>query len=111
MDREQSISEVLLAPLLDAPEARLDDLIEATEATTCQTEDATVDPSEDNKDIYIEEDNTIIHPTKSSHVDFGKSKTKEGHIEVLNRFGYIDWVRLGGDDLLPKSKEYEVVVF
>jgi hypothetical protein len=51
-----------------------------------------VDPSEDNDDIDIEEDNTIIHTTKPSHVDFGKSKIKEGYIEVLNRFGYIDWV-------------------
>lgn len=46
-------------------------------------------PSEDSDDIDIEEDNTIIHPTKPSHVDFGKSKIKEGHIEVLNQFGYI----------------------
>jgi hypothetical protein len=29
----------------------------------------------------FEEDNTIIRPTKPSHVDFGKSKIKEGHIE------------------------------
>jgi hypothetical protein len=47
-------------------------------------------------------------------VDYGKSKVKGGHIEVLNRFGYIDnvdWVRLGGDDLVSKLKEDEVVVF
>jgi hypothetical protein len=41
-------------------------------------------------DIDVEEDNTIIRPTKPSHVDFEKSKIKEGHIEVLNYFGYID---------------------
>jgi hypothetical protein len=37
---------------------------------------------------------------KPSYVDFGKSKIKGGHIEVLNHFGCIDnvdWVRLGGD--------------
>jgi hypothetical protein len=39
-----------------------------------------MDPSKDSDDIDIEEDNTIIRPTKSSHVDFGKPKTKEGHI-------------------------------
>jgi hypothetical protein len=48
-----------------------------------------VDPSEDNEDIDIEEDSTVIRPTKQSHVEFGKSNTKEGHIEVFNRFGYI----------------------
>jgi hypothetical protein len=56
----------------------------------------------------------IIRPTKPSHVDFGKSKIKEGHIEVLNRFSYMDnveWVQLGGDKLVLNPKENEVVVF
>jgi hypothetical protein len=47
-------------------------------------------------------------------VDFGKSKIKEGHIEVLNCFGYIDnieWVRLGADELVPIPREDEVVMF
>jgi hypothetical protein len=87
---EQSVPEALLAPSSDALETRLDDLTKAARATTCQTDAAVVDPSKDNGDISIEEDNTNICPTKSSHVDFGSSKTKEGHIEVLNRFGYID---------------------
>jgi hypothetical protein len=57
---------------------------------------------------------TTLHPTKPSHVNYDKSRIKGGHIEVLNRFGYIDnvdWVQLGGDDLVPKPKEDEVVVF
>jgi hypothetical protein len=47
-------------------------------------------------------------------MNFGKSKIKGGHIEVLDRFGYVDnvnWVRLGGDDLVLNTKEDEVVVF
>jgi hypothetical protein len=51
---------------------------------------------------------------KPSHVNFGKSKIKGGHIEVLNRSGYIDnvdWVRLRGDDLVPEPKEDGVIVF
>jgi hypothetical protein len=70
--------------------------------------------SEDCDSIDIEEDNTIICPTKPSHVDFAKSKIKGGNIEVLNCFGYIDnvdWVRLGGDDLVLNPKEDKVVVF
>jgi hypothetical protein len=62
-------------------------------------------------DMGFEEDNTIIRSMKPSHVNFGKSKIKEGHIEILNRFGYIDWVQLGGDELVPSSREEEVVVF
>jgi hypothetical protein len=47
-------------------------------------------------------------------VDFKKSKIKGGHMEVLTRFDYIDnieWVPLGGDDLVLKPKEDEVVIF
>jgi hypothetical protein len=105
---------VSLASSLDVPETKVEDLSATTEATACQTEAATVDPSEDSDDIDIEEDITIICSTKPSHMDFGKSKIKGGHIEVLNRFGYIDninWVRLGGDDLVSMPKEDKVVVF
>jgi hypothetical protein len=70
--------------------------------------------SEDIDNIDNEEDNIIIRPTKPSDVDFGKSKIKGGHIEVLNRFEYIDnvdWVWLGGDDLVLNPKEDKVVMF
>jgi hypothetical protein len=53
---------------------------------------------DDNEDIDIEEDNTIIRPTKPSHVNFGKFTIKGGHVEVLTKFDYIDEVdrvRLG----------------
>jgi hypothetical protein len=73
-----------------------------------------MNPSEDSNNIDIEEDNTIIRPTKLSHVDFNKSKIKGGHNEVLNRLGYIDnvdWVRLRGDELVPNPKEDEVIMF
>ena len=48
-----------------------------------------MNPSEDSDDIDIEEDSAIIRSTKPSHVDFGKSMIKGGHIEVLNHFGYM----------------------
>jgi hypothetical protein len=73
-------------------------LVSTVEATSSQAEASVVNPSKDNADIDIEEDITTIRPTKPGHVNFGKSKIKGGHIEVLNRFGYIDnveWVRLG----------------
>lgn len=43
-----------------------------------------------------------------------ESQRLKDDIEVLTRFDYIEnveWVRLGGDDLVPKPKEGEVVVF
>jgi hypothetical protein len=88
MTREQFVLEVLLAPSFGAPKARIEDLNGAAKATACQAEAIVVDPSEDSRDIDIKEYDTIIHPTIPSHVDFGKSKTKDGHIEVFNQFGY-----------------------
>jgi hypothetical protein len=76
-----------------------------------QADAGSLNQSEDSLEMDFEEDNMIIRHTKPSHMDFGKSKIKEGHIEVLNCFGYIDWVRLGGDELVPIPREDEVVVF
>lgn len=107
MVEEQTILGVLLAPLSDAPETTIEVMVSQAEA-------GTVDPSGDNDNIDIKEDNTTIRTTKQSHMNFGESKVKGGYIEVLNRFGYIDnidWVRLGCDDLVPKPKGDKVVVF
>jgi hypothetical protein len=114
MARDQSTAEVSLAPSSDALELRIKSLSTTVEATASQAKASATNPSEDSDDIDIEEDNTTICPMKPSHLNFGKSKIKGGHIEVLNRVGYIenvDWVRPGGDDLAPKPKEDEVVVF
>jgi hypothetical protein len=56
-------------------------LVVAAEATSSQVEATIVNPfeglGEDNDDIDTEEDNTMIRPTKPSHVDFRKSRLKE----------------------------------
>jgi hypothetical protein len=47
---------------------------------------ADLDESESDKEDdegFEEEDNSDICPTKPSHVDFGKSIIKEGHVEVM----------------------------
>ena len=72
------------------------------EATMPSINDDAMDPTkgsdDDSQHIEIAEDNNGIHPTKPSHVDFGKSTIKEGHIEVLTKFHCIvdiSLVRLG----------------
>jgi hypothetical protein len=54
-----------------------------TKVTTYQAESTVVDPFEDNDDINIEEDSTIIRPTKPNHVDFAVSKLKEYTLRYL----------------------------
>lgn len=104
----------MLTPSADVLEARAEELVQATRATTSQAKAGSLNQSEDSDTIDIEEDNTIINPKKPSHVDFGKSNIKEGHVEVLNHFDNIDnieWVRLGGDELVPSPREDKVVMF
>jgi hypothetical protein len=93
---------------------RVEEFVSAAGATASQAKASSMNLSEDSEKIDIEEDNTIIRPTKPSHVDFGKSKIKEGHTEVLNCFGCIDnvdWVQLGSDGLVSNPKQDEVVMF
>jgi hypothetical protein len=91
---EQLVSEMALVLVSDAPKVRKEGSIVVAKATVPCAKDAVVDPAEgsddDSEDIYIEEDNKIIRPKKPSHVDFGKSTIKRGHIEVLTKFHFID---------------------
>ena len=107
---EQVALELALVHAPDVPSPAM-----AAKATSLQAEGAAADSSEGSSDnIDIDEDNTIIHHMKPSHVDFRKSKIIGWHIEVLTKSDFIDiveWVRLGGDDLVSKPKEDEVVVF
>jgi hypothetical protein len=80
------------------PDAQNEEFAPATGTITSQAEAGSLNQSEDSVNMDFEENNTVICPTKPSHMDFEKSMIKERHIEVLNRFGYIDnidWVRLG----------------
>jgi hypothetical protein len=90
MIREQSGVGVPLAPSSSVQETKVEEFISRIEATASQVEASSMNPSEDSDNIDIKEDSTTIRPTKPSHMDFGKSKIKGGHNDVLNRFGYID---------------------
>jgi hypothetical protein len=40
---------------------------------------------EEDEEGFEEEDDSNIHPTKPSHVDFGKSIIKKGHVNVMKK--------------------------
>jgi hypothetical protein len=55
-------------------------------------------------------------PSKLSHLEFGKSTITEGDMSKLMRLGYFseakkELVCFGGEDITPKPKKNEVVVF
>lgn len=63
-----------------------------------------------------EEDFSILHPNKPSHIVFGKSTVKSEDLNMLKRLGYIgqkddNKIRFAGDEVIPQPKSDEVVVF
>jgi hypothetical protein len=89
-----------------------------SEQTTA--EDATVEAeqtvAEDGSDDENEEDNNILSPSKPSHIEFGKSTVTEKDLDVMKKLGYFGedeskLIRFAGEEVIPKPKEDEVVVF
>jgi hypothetical protein len=90
MAGEQRVVEMSLTPSSDMLETRVQEFASTAGATASQAKVDSMNLSKDSGNIDIEEESTIMRPMKPSHVDFGKSKIKGGHIEVLHCFGYID---------------------
>jgi hypothetical protein len=71
--------------------------------------------SSDNKDFDMESDNDDAkdQPWRPSHVVFGKSTVKRGHIEAMKGKYFCDTtiVRVGGENTVPLPEADEVVVF
>jgi hypothetical protein len=67
-------------------------------------------------DNESEEDDSIMFPTKPSHVEFGKSIVKAEDLVVMKNLGYYGdnedgLIRFAGEEVIPKPKVDEVVVF
>jgi hypothetical protein len=74
MAGEQPVLELALALVSKTPETKVEGSVVEIEAPASQVEGVVVDSTEgsddDTKNIDIEEENIINHPTKPSHVDF-----------------------------------------
>jgi hypothetical protein len=87
---------------------------EATaEDATAETEQTV---AEDGSDRESEEDNSILSPTKPSHIEFGRSTVTVGDLVVMKKLGYFgenddELIRFAKEEVVPESKEDEVVVF
>jgi hypothetical protein len=69
----------------------------------------------DAEEIESEDDYSAV-PSKPSHLEFGKSTIIEGDMSKLIKLGYFseakkELVRFGGEEITPKPKKDEVVVF
>jgi hypothetical protein len=76
------------------------------EEATAETEQTV---AEDGSDSESEEDNNILSPTKSSHIEFGRSTITAGDLVVMKKLGYFGE---NDDELICFAKEEVVhVVF
>jgi hypothetical protein len=72
--------------------------------------------AEIESDRESEEDDSILCPTKPSHIEFGKSTVKAEDLVVMKKLGYFrendnELIRFAGEEIIPEPKEDEVVVF
>jgi hypothetical protein len=78
-----------------------------------EVEQAVTEVESDNES---EDDDSILCPTKPSHVEFGRSTVKAEDLILMKKLGYFgenddELVRFAGEDKIPEPKEDEVVVF
>ena len=83
------------------------------EVETAEAQQAVV---EDRSDDEIEEDNSILSPSKPSHIEFGKSTMSAEDLVMMKKLGYFGeneskLIRFAGEEVVPEPKEDEVVVF
>jgi hypothetical protein len=72
--------------------------------------------TEVESDNESEEDDSILCPTKHSHVEFGKSTVRAEDLVVMKKLGYFgenedELIRFAGKGVIPEPKEDEIVVF
>jgi hypothetical protein len=62
------------------------------------------------------DDDSILCPTKPSHIEFGRSTVKAEDLVLMKKLGYFgenddELVRFAREETIPEPKEDEVVVF
>jgi hypothetical protein len=101
------ISEVMRRSGLLVPEETV------AEGGTAEIEQVVV---EDRSDDEIKEDNSILSPSKPSHIEFGKSTVTEEDLVMMKKLDYFGeeeskLIRFAAEEVIPEPREDEVVVF
>jgi hypothetical protein len=87
--------------------------VTAEDTPNVEAEQAEAKVGSDNQS---EEDNSILSPTKPSHIEFGKSKVKAEDLVMMKKLGYFgenydELIRFAREEVVLEPKEDEVVVF
>jgi hypothetical protein len=80
------------------------------EVETAEAEQTVV---EDRSDDEIEENNSILSPSKPSHIEFGKSTVSAEDLVMMKKLGYFGGnesklIRFAGEEVVLGPKEDEV---
>jgi hypothetical protein len=75
--------------------------------SNAEAEQAMAEVESDNES---EEDDSILFPTKPSHVEFGKSTVKAEDLVLMKKLGYFgenddELVRFAGEETIPEPKK------
>jgi hypothetical protein len=85
----------------------------AAEGDTAEAEQTV---AEDGSHDEFEEDNSILSPSKSSHIELGKSTVSVEDLVMMKKLGYFGeteskLIRFAGEEVISEPKEDKVVVF
>jgi hypothetical protein len=70
--------------------------------------------AEGGSDNESEEDNSILSPTKPSHIEFGKPTVTADDMVMMKKLGYFGeakskLVRFAGNEVLPQPREEKLL--
>jgi hypothetical protein len=102
------ISKVMRQSGLVVTEGTIDEGTSGAEAEKADIEEENADEEEEN--------NSILIPSKPSHLDFEKSTVSEADVPMMMKLGYFGeaekkLVHFAGEETTPMPKDGEVVVF
>jgi hypothetical protein len=104
-----------MAPILEM--MRQSGLVVPEEAVAeGDTAEAKQTVAEDGSDDEFEEDNSILSPSKPSHIEFGKSTVSVEDLVMMKKLGYFGeaeskLIRFASEEVILEPNEDEVVVF
>lgn len=97
--------------------AQISEVMKASvEQKVTEREDTPVESASNAEEDRVEEDDSVLRPTKPSHTEFGESTVKPEDLDVLKRLEYFggnedDMIRFAGDKTILKPKDDEIIVF
>jgi hypothetical protein len=115
VSREGDVETIEIAPISEM--MRRSGLVVPEEAVAeVEIVEAEQTVAEDRSDDEIKEDNSVLSPSKPSHIEFGKSTVSAEDLVMMKKLGYF-WenesklIRFAGEEVVLEPKEDEVVVF